>query len=82
MMCLFHPKGTVTVPLSLGILGGVPYNWAVLLDNTNFAGASWTPYTSSNITASMGTNQGRHIGPNIPPASTAPACHENHETNT
>jgi hypothetical protein len=68
------------VPLSLGILGGVPYNWAVLLDNTNFSGASWTPYTSSNITANMGTNQGRHIGPNIPPASTAPACHDSRMT--
>jgi hypothetical protein len=39
------------VPLSLGILGGVPYNYAVLVDNTNFGGASWMPYTSSNITA-------------------------------
>ena len=30
------------------------------LDNTNFAAASWTPYTSSNITANVGTNQGLH----------------------
>ncbi len=48
------------VPLSLGILGGVPYNYAVLVDNTNFGGASWMPYASSNIFASMGTNEGWH----------------------
>jgi len=47
-------------PLSLAIQSGLPYYWAVLLDNTNFAGASWTPYTSSNITANLGTNQGWH----------------------
>jgi hypothetical protein len=47
-------------PLSLAIQSGVPYYWAVLLDNTNFAGASWTAYTSSNITANLGTVQGWH----------------------
>jgi hypothetical protein len=47
-------------PLSLAIQSGVPYYWAVLLDNTNFGGASWTAYTSSNITANLGTNQGWH----------------------
>jgi len=47
-------------PLSLAVQSGVPYYWAVLLDNTNFGGASWTAYTSSNITASLGANQGWH----------------------
>ena len=47
-------------PLSLAIQSGVPYYWAVLLDNTNFGGASWMVYTSSNITANLGTNQGWH----------------------
>jgi hypothetical protein len=47
-------------PLSLAIQSGVPYYYAVLLDNTNFGGASWTAYTSSNITASLGANQGWH----------------------
>jgi hypothetical protein len=47
-------------PLSLAILSEVSYYWAVLLDNTNFGGASWTAYTSSNITANLGTNQGWH----------------------
>ena len=47
-------------PLSLAIQSDVPYYYAVLLDNTNFGGASWTAYTSSNITASLGANQGWH----------------------
>jgi hypothetical protein len=47
-------------PLSLASLSGLPYYWAVLLDNTNFSAASWTLYTSSNITANLGTNQGWH----------------------
>jgi hypothetical protein len=48
------------VPLSLGIQGGVPYNWAVTLDSTHFGAASWTPYTSSNIIANLGATQGWH----------------------
>ena len=47
-------------PLTLGIQGGLPYNYAVLVDNTNFGGASWMPYTSSNITTYLGTNEGWH----------------------
>ncbi len=47
-------------PLSLAIQSGVPYYWAVLLDNTNFGSANWTAYTSSNITANLGTVQGWH----------------------
>jgi hypothetical protein len=49
-----------SAPLSLAIQSGVPYYWAVLLDNTNFGGASWTAYTSSNITANLGATQGWH----------------------
>jgi hypothetical protein len=30
------------------------------MDNTNFAAATWTRYTSSNITAYLGTNEGWH----------------------
>ncbi len=47
-------------PFSLAMQSGVPYYWAVLLDNTNFGGATWTAYTSSNITANLGANQGWH----------------------
>jgi hypothetical protein len=48
------------VPLWLGIQGGLPHYWAVQLDNTNFPAAIWSPYTSSNITANLGTVQGWH----------------------
>ena len=58
--CTNQYVNLTNVPLSLGIQGGVPYNWAVTLDNTNFGAASWTPYTSSNITANLGTTQGWH----------------------
>ena len=49
-----------SAPLTLGIQGGVPYYYAVLVDNTNFGGASWMPYTSSNITAYLGADEGLH----------------------
>ena len=51
---------TANVPLQLTIQAGVPYYIAVMLDSTNFSAASWTPYTSSNITANLGTVQGWH----------------------
>jgi hypothetical protein len=49
-----------SVPLWLGIQGGVPSFWAMTLDNTNFSAATWSACTSSNITANIGTNQGWH----------------------
>jgi hypothetical protein len=58
--CTNQYVNLTNVPLTLVVQGGVPYNWAVTLDNTNFGAASWTPYTSSNITANLGTNQGWH----------------------
>ncbi len=57
------PNQYVTTNLVDGvitILGGVPSSIAVLVDNTNFAGATWTAYTSSNITVDIGTAQGAH----------------------
>ena len=42
------------------VLGGLPSGIAVLVDNTNFAEATWTAYTSSNITVDIGTSQGAH----------------------
>jgi hypothetical protein len=42
------------------ILGGMPSSIAVLVDSTNFAAATWTAYTSSNVTVDIGTNQGAH----------------------
>ena len=47
-------------PLGLAIQAGVPLRWAVTLDSTNFAAASWNNYTGSNITANLGANQGWH----------------------
>ncbi len=41
------------------ILGGVPSSMAVLVDNTNFAGATWTAY-SSNVTVNLGATDGSH----------------------
>jgi hypothetical protein len=49
-----------SVPLQLTIQSGVPYYCTVMLDSINFAGASWTPYTSSTISANLGTAQGWH----------------------
>jgi len=42
------------------ILGGVPSSIAVLVDSTAFATATWTAYTSSNITVTLGSTQGAH----------------------
>ena len=49
-----------TVPVSIGVLSGVPVNFAVLVDSTNFGSATWTAYTSSNITVNVGSTQGLH----------------------
>jgi hypothetical protein len=51
---------TNMVPITIVILGGVPSNIAVLVDSTNFSGATWSSYTSSNITVNITTNQGAH----------------------
>jgi hypothetical protein len=42
------------------ILGGVPSYEAVLVDSTNFTGATWTAYNSSNVTVNLGSTQGSH----------------------
>lgn len=46
--------------LHLNVLAGVPSYYAVLVDSTNFRAATWTPYTSSDITANLGSLQGWH----------------------
>jgi len=38
------------VPFQLSVTSGVPRQFATLIDSTNFAGANWQAYTSSNIT--------------------------------
>jgi hypothetical protein len=47
-------------PVQVNVTAGVPSYFAVLLDDTNFAGATWNDYTSSNITINLGTIQGWH----------------------
>ena len=44
--------------LQLNVTAGVPSYYAVLVDNTNFTAASWSAYTSPNITVNLGSNQG------------------------
>ena len=44
----------------VAVLGGAPSYFAVLVDSTNFSTATWTSYTSSNITFNISTNQGSH----------------------
>jgi len=57
------PNQYVTTNLvdgNITILGGEPASIAVLVDDTNFAAATWTAYTSSNITVDIGTSPGAH----------------------
>jgi len=50
----------IDFPLSLAIQAGTPSYYAVLLDSTSFSTASWTAYTSSNLTVNLGSTQGWH----------------------
>ena len=47
-------------PVQIDLIYGTPYYVAVLVDDTNQADANWTAYTSSNITANLGSTQGWH----------------------
>jgi hypothetical protein len=44
-----------SVPVQLNVTAGVPRMIAVLLDSTNFAAASWLPYSSPNISINAST---------------------------
>ena len=46
--------------LQLDISAGIPSYYAVLVDNTNFTAATWSAYTSPNITVNLGSSQGSH----------------------
>jgi len=46
--------------VQVNVVAGVPSYFAVVLDDTNFTGATWNAYASSNITINLGTNQGWH----------------------
>ena len=51
---------TSSPSLSMNVTIGTPAYYSVLVDSTNFAGAAWTSYTSSNLTANLGSIQGWH----------------------
>ena len=48
------------VPCVITVSGGVPTSIATLVDSTNFGSATWTSYTSPNITVNLGSTQGVH----------------------
>jgi len=48
------------VPLQLSVTAGIPSYFAVLVDDTNAADATWLAYNSSNIIANLGYTQGWH----------------------
>ena len=50
---------TSSASFQVSVSAGMPSYKAILVNNTNFAGATWTSYTSSNITVNLGSmNQG------------------------
>ena len=48
------------VSLILDVTKGVPSSVAILVDNKDLAGATWSAYTSPNITVNLGSTQGWH----------------------
>jgi len=50
---------STTVPtVQVAISGGQPFAQAVLVDNTNFAEATWSSYLSTNVEINLGTTEG------------------------
>ena len=47
-------------PVQVAVGYGTPSYFAVLLDDTNHADATWNTYTSSNITVNLGSTEGWH----------------------
>ena len=47
-------------PVQLEIAGGLPFYQAVLVDSTNSAGATWSAYTSTNLSVNLGSAEGWH----------------------
>lgn len=52
----YFNSSSVTLPLN--ILGGVPASVAVLVNSTNFIGAAWQPYTSTNLVVTLSGGDG------------------------
>ena len=49
-----------SAPISLNITKGLPDYYAVLINDTNLAAAVWKPYTSSNLTVTLGSKDGTY----------------------
>jgi len=47
-----------TAPLQIGLLAGTPSYYAVLINDTNPAGATWLSYPGPNLTANLGATDG------------------------
>jgi hypothetical protein len=47
-----------TVPIQLDVAAGVPSSLAILVNDTNFEDAVWGAYSSSNIVATVGYDEG------------------------
>ena len=49
-----------SVPVQLEIASGLPFYQAVLVDSNNFAGATWSACTSTNLNVDLGSVEGWH----------------------
>jgi hypothetical protein len=49
---------TAITTVQAAISGGMPFAQAVLVDNTNFAGAIWSSCLSTNVLVNLGTTEG------------------------
>ena len=47
-----------SVPLQINLNGGIPSYLAVLMNDTNLAGANWQPFTGTNLTVNLGPTDG------------------------
>ena len=51
---------STSVPVQLSILGGVPFYYAVLLNDTDTTHATWHAYSGPNLTATLGPADGTY----------------------
>ena len=56
----YQHRTNAAVSLRLEVTAGAPTNIALLVDNTNFAQAAWTNYTSTNLAVNLPSAEGRH----------------------
>ena len=57
------PSQYISTSVATGLItvwGGMPSDFAVLVDSTNFSSASWSAYNLSNVTVNLGSTDGAH----------------------